>query len=269
MQKHSDAIFKKGSQTYYNSSLFFPSHIRHDISILYAFVRVADDFVDTIPQNKEGFLAFKHDYLAKQSTNDIVMRFKEIEKKYGFDPAWTEAFFTSMEMDLHNKTYATMSDLQTYLHGSSEVIGLFINRILGISTVADIYAQYLGKAMQLINFVRDINEDLALDRIYIPIEDLKKFGISIEEFKQKQVTIDKLKNLIRFEIHRYQSWQKEAEKGYAYLPKRYRIAIKTAADMYKWTASVIYANPSIIYHQKVKPSKWHIILRGVGNVIFA
>ncbi|MGE4453850.1 MAG: hypothetical protein AB7D92_04890 [Sphaerochaeta sp.] len=64
---------------------------------------------------------------------------------------------------------------------------------------------------------------------------------------------------------RYQGWQKEAEKGYSYIPRRYRIPIMTAADMYCWTASEIAKDPFIVFHRQVKPPKFRILRKGIAH----
>ncbi|HEQ72648.1 MAG TPA: phytoene/squalene synthase family protein, partial [Spirochaetia bacterium] len=70
------AVFKKGSTTYFNSSLFFPEKVRRDVFILYGFVRTADDFVDRIPQNGEGFRRFVKKYRAARAgtpAGDVII----------------------------------------------------------------------------------------------------------------------------------------------------------------------------------------------------
>lgn len=90
-----------------------------------------------------------------------------------------------------------------------------------------------------------------------------------EVLSGKQSQSNDLEKLIRFEIERYYILQQEAEKGYHLIPRRYRIAIKTAADMYNWTAHKIYENPLIVFQKKIKPSKWRILTSGVLNFLTA
>ena len=103
------------------SSLFFPKKIRNDVFICYAFVRRADDLVDSLPKNNEEFYRFKHHYdQAKQGipTGDIVIdSFVDLENRKRFDPSWTEAFLYSMELDLTKTSY---NNLQELLAGRSE-----------------------------------------------------------------------------------------------------------------------------------------------------
>jgi phytoene synthase len=118
--------------------------------------------------------------------------------------------------------------------------------------------------MQLINFIRDIQEDRLLGRVYMPQEDIKKFGISSQD--ELFTNEEKFSKLLKFEIERYFSIQKQAERGYKYIPYAYRIPIKTASDMYNWTAREIYKNPSIVF-KKVKPHPFRVILQFIKNSV--
>lgn len=262
-------IFRTGSMTYSTSSIFFPENTRKDVTIVYAFVRTLDNFVDKIPPDFKKFNEFKKDYYNARTgfttLNTIVNLFHTIEKKYKFDTRWTDDFIKSMEMDFTKKTYSTIKDLEQYMYGSANIIGLYMAKLLGLPSASYHYAELLGKSMQYLNFIRDIDEDLYLGRIYFPQSDLKKFGLRTLKFEE---TKNKKKEFIAFmkdQIARYLSWQVEAEKGFPFIPKRFLIPIKTASDMYKWTADVISKDPFIIYRKKVKPSALRILLTGTKN----
>jgi phytoene synthase len=259
-------IFKRGSKTYYTSSLFFPPEKRKQVSVLYAFVRVADDFVDSTPQDERGFYTFGEAYRTSWHTgvssgNLVIDDFITLQRNRGFNPDWTEAFLRSMELDLNKRIYQSLDESLEYIYGSAEVIGLFMNRILGVPPEADGYARMLGRSMQYINFIRDIDEDVALGRRYLP--ELPESMQSLEK-QEAAAQPDRFRGYIIDQIERYRSWQAEAVKGYAYLPRRYRIPIETAADMYDWTASKIEQDPFIVYRKKVKPAKMRIILHVAG-----
>jgi phytoene synthase len=263
MNRKLEDIFRKGSTTYFNTSLFFPNSVRRDIIALYAFVRTADDFVDETPADPQGFLQFSNLYKKGQQgiqTGDLVIdAFSDLSRKYQFNPQWAEAFLISMERDLYRSTYTTMQELKDYMYGSAEVIGLFMARILQLPEGAIPYAKMQGRAMQLINFIRDVQEDKRLGREYLPQENRREGLLS--EYNAKEYP-DEFKEYIRALITQYRQWQKEAEIGYSLIPTRYLIPIKTAADMYRWTADVIYSDPFLVFQQKVKPSK-ALILRKV------
>lgn len=265
-EKH-EQIFRSGSKTYYFSSRFFPPAVRRDVYALYGFVRVADNLVDDQPVDPTAFHAFRRTYTealrsGKASGDVIIDAFLELQRRKQFDPAWTEAFLDSMEHDLSSSTCETLDEVLTYIYGSAEVIGLYMARIMDLSEEAFGYAAMLGRAMQYINFIRDIKEDLAIGRRYLP---LGSSGLASLEQSYAQTHEKQFAAFIREEIKRYQLWQKEAEKGYRYIPRRYRIPIMTAADMYCWTAQQIAKDPFIVYEKRVKPPKARILRKGIAH----
>jgi phytoene synthase len=262
-------IFKKGSRTYFYSTVFFPKTVKKDVFTLYSFLRKADDYVDSIPQDSESFYAFKDLYYDAKSgteTDDIVINsFVELVNRKNFEESWVDAFLNSMEMDIYKSSYQNMEELMTYLYGSSEVVGLFMAKIMDLSSESFNAARHLGRAMQYINFIRDISEDIDLGRVYFPQDDLDMFGLESLERKFTIDKRDKFNGFIRKQLETYKRWQKEAEKGFSFIPYRYLISIKTASDMYNWTAREIEKDPFVVYKKKVKPSTPKIVFNVFTN----
>jgi 15-cis-phytoene synthase len=283
-------IFKRGSTTYFYSSLFFPTLIRRRVTVLYAFVRLADDYVDQIPQDKTGFYAFWEEFKRARSnqlnslqgsgdsnqlanfqshldntTSQAIEAFAALEKELGFDPGWADAFLKSMEMDLTKNVYENLAETEEYIYGSANVIGLFMSRMLGLPKAAEKHAESLGKAMQYINFIRDIAEDLDLGRNYFPQTEYRENNISD---LQPQTTAGRPKEYSKFlqsQLEIYKKWQREGEAGFAYIPKNFLVPIKTASDLYKWTAYQIQKHPFEVYKRKIKPSKRRILRTTLWN----
>ena len=255
--KKLQTIFKKGSTTYYYSSLFFPANLRNSVTTLYAFVRTADDYVDAIPQQESEFNNFKKatsDALNGISTeHNIITPFIALLKEHTILKEWVTAFLNSMSADLHKKIYATYEELEEYMYGSAEVVGLMMARLMKLPEQSYNAARTQGKAMQLLNFIRDVKEDLELGRQYIPESDLRQVGV--KKLSPSDINIEKL---ITYEINRYFLLQKKAEEGYKYIPRDYLIPIKTAADLYKWTAKTILKDPRIIFRKKIKPTPLYV-----------
>lgn len=264
-------IFKKGSKTFFYSSFFFPKNIKEDVSTLYAFVRVADDFVDSVPALREKFLNFKNLYYealkGKLSNISVIDEFVTLQKKYMFKQDWVDAFLLAMESDLNIQKMQIMKDTEDYMYGSASVVGFMMCRILGIKEEAYPYALKLGEAFQYINFIRDIAEDNTLHRQYLPDENLKKYNLenlSFDYIKQNQENFNKF---IRAELDYFYKLIDQAKVGFKFIPKRYRIPIEIATNLYLFTARIIYQNPSIIYKVKVKPKKTKIFYEAL-KVIF-
>ena len=258
--------FKQGSKTYFNSSIFFPEHVRKDVFILYGFVRKADNFIDVIPQNPDGYYQFKQNYqyaLNGGNVKDsIVQSFVELVNRKGLKPEWVDSFFRSMEMDLTKSIYHTVDETLEYIFGSAEVIGLFMAKILDLPAESYEAAKMQGRAMQYINFIRDIKEDLEFGRRYLPVEGTSLKRFELDYMKDNQ---DRFIDFIRHHVSLYRRWQKDAENGYRHIPKRYLVPIKTASDMYGWTARKIENNPLIVFQRKVKPSTLRVVFHIVCN----
>lgn len=296
-------IFKKGSTTYYWASKFFPKKAREDIFKLYSFVRVMDNFVDEFPAQPKKLhqaeklrktLLGRHSRLDRESSKSmdpltpsyatghgkseddilsmneiqVVQNIVELTKKYDFKEEWLQAFYQSMKWDAEEHIYTTLDDTLAYIYGSAEVIGLMMSKILHLSSKATYAAQMQGRAMQFINFLRDIDEDNRLGRCYFPKEDLEKFKLNdLSQVSVKSKPAE-FTNFVQFQLSRYELWQKEAHAGFGYIPKRYRISIATAVDGYNWTAAQIAINPQVVFEKKIKPTKQQLLLWAAKHTIF-
>ncbi|MFW5703314.1 MAG: phytoene/squalene synthase family protein [Patescibacteria group bacterium] len=265
-------IFKSGSVTYYYSSLFFPRDVRDDIFVFYAYVRTADDLVDAVPQDIKGFAEYRQQTETGlrdgHSENPLIQGLLDVMQKHQIDAACITSFLDSMEADTTKTTYQTYQELDDYMYGSAGVIGLIMSQILSLPEKSFTSAQMQGNAMQLINFIRDIQEDIDLGRQYIPQEDLEQFNLSNQHPTSSEEQ-EQFCKLVHFEIERYYKLQEQAEEGYQYIPRKYRIPIKTAADMYNWTARQIWKDPMIVFQKKVKPNPVFVLMTALKNILIA
>jgi 15-cis-phytoene synthase len=263
------STFKQGSKTYFTSSLFFPPAVKSDVFALYGFVRAADTFVDSVPQDANGFARFRASYAratAGQLTGDAVIDpMADLVKRKSFDPLWVEAFLDAMEADLSRRTYDTIEETLGYVYGSAEVIGLFMARILGLPEEAFPAARLLGRAMQYINFIRDIREDMGLGRRYLPLVSAELPCLSPQAAAEHPAAF---RAFMSHHLGLYAGWQAGAEKGFPLIPRRYRLPIKTASDMYNWTAARIARDPFVVWERQVKPRAPRIVLTALANAAF-
>ena len=264
-------IFRAGSKTYFYSSMFFPGDVREDVFSLYSFVRLIDDLVDSVPPKTDEFYSFMERYfsaLAGEPSDDVVIdSFVSLLYKKDFDPSWVGSFLSAMESDLSSQGRQSKAEIESYIHGSAEVVGLMMAKILNLPPKSHPYAMLLGKSMQYLNFIRDISEDLSLGRTYFPAEDFEEYNLRSIEYEDALFAKDSFTGFISQQLSYYGLWQKEAEEGFKYIPKRYLIPIKTASEMYKWTAEQIRKNPLVVYKLKVKPSIPRIVSVGAYNLV--
>lgn len=260
-------IFEKGSRTYFTASQFFPQNIRDDVTTLYAFVRQADDFVDNVPADMEGFLNFEiewqNHFHNKKVQDPIVREFVKMAGKYAIKKEWVDAFLAATKSDLCHKKCTSMQDTLSYVYGSAEVIGLMLCRIFGVDEKNYMGAQILGRSMQYANFLRDVDEDNQLGRQYIPLSIINRYGFKTLTKNECQKKKKNYCKLMRAEIDRYREWRKQAQKAIQALPFSVRVPVRLADSMYNWTTQQIYKSPLIVFDKKVKPAKWFILLTGL------
>ena len=148
-------IMEEYSTTFFACVEEWPDEIRKDIYKLYAYLRVIDEMVEGVNYDDD----FKQYRM-------VIEAFHEVSDKYEFKGEWLEDFHHAMFTDLHKKKHTMVSMLE-YCKGSSESVGCMMARILGCPPEADYYARALGRAYQIINFVRDYEEDLEKGYEYI------------------------------------------------------------------------------------------------------
>ncbi|HEU4912736.1 MAG TPA: phytoene/squalene synthase family protein [Actinomycetes bacterium] len=224
-------------RTYYLSTLLLPPHKRPHVHALYGFARYADELVDDLDSPDPDALVdwgdrFLKD-LAAGDSSDPVSR-AAIHTAHTWDiPSHTfEAFLESMRMDITVTGYDTYADLERYMYGSAAVIGLQMVPILEpLDDRAAAHARVLGEAFQLSNFIRDVAEDLRRGRVYLPQQDLDRFGVSRADLAPGP-TPPHVVDLLRFEIDRNRRLYAEARPGIAMLHPTSRDCIETAFRLY-------------------------------------
>ena len=154
----SKEIMEEYSTTFFDCVLEYPEDVKQDIFNLYAYLRVVDEMVEQT--DADGKI---YNY---KEWRQIIADFHKVSDKYEFEAEWLASFHQSMFTDVIKKEHTVMSMLE-YCKGSAEAVGCMMARILGCPPEADKYAKSLGRAYQIINFVRDYEEDLEKGYEYI------------------------------------------------------------------------------------------------------
>jgi 15-cis-phytoene synthase len=235
------AVQRAYSRTYYFSTRLFPPEIRRHVYALYAFTRCADEIVDTpgdataVAQlaSLEAFEAETMAALAGEEVENPILRaFANTARQRSIGSAHVRSFISSMKMDTYVSRYPTYEDLEEYVYGSAAVVGLMMCRVMGIEAEEALpHAEALGVAMQLTNFLRDVREDWQRGRIYLPLEDLKRFGYSEGDLGSGRAT-EAFVELMRFEIERARTLYLIADLGMRYIPRGRRYPVVVARHLY-------------------------------------
>jgi phytoene synthase len=167
-----------------------------------------------------------------------------------------------MESDLEARPCDSLEDVLRYTWGSAEVIGLCMLKVLGVSDEAQSTARLMGRSMQFINFLRDVAEDYGLGRRYLPLAGMKELSPEAAEADPEA-----FRAFMRGWTQVYGEWQRGGAAGYPLLPWRFRWAIKTASDLYNWTARAIQREPMVVWKRKLKPSGLRILWTAGINLL--
>jgi 15-cis-phytoene synthase len=236
-------LHARHGRTYYLATLLLPRWKRRHVHALYGFTRYADEIVDDLSSTLDGagqaaaLEAWGERFFAglrgQPCPDPILPAVLHTVRAFDLDVADFERFLHSMAMDLHTDGYRTYQDLLVYMEGSAAVIGTMMAPILesGDPPAAAEHARQLGLAFQLTNFIRDVAEDLERGRVYLPAEDLERFGVGRADLAAAQAS-PAVAELLAFEVERARSHYRAAEPGIELLAPSSRPCIRVAFDLY-------------------------------------
>jgi phytoene synthase len=225
-------------KTYYLATQLLPPGKRPYVHALYGFARYTDEFVDDLSRpDPAGLVAWSERFLTDLDRGDsddpVALAAIHTARTWGLPAQHFEAFLASMRMDITVTGYETYADLERYMYGSAAVIGLQMVPILEpLDDRAACHALALGEAFQLSNFIRDVAEDLRRGRVYLPQEDLDRFGVTRADLAPGP-TPPHVAELLRFEIARARDLYARAEPGIDLLHPTSRDCIRTAFTLYR------------------------------------
>jgi phytoene synthase len=253
---------KRHGTTYYWSTLVLPKHKRPHVFALYGFCRYADDIVDDlgpvpVAQRAAALASFGERFFADlergASEDPVLKAVVDTVRTLDIDPECFRRFLRSMTMDLTVERYETWEDLLGYMDGSAAVIGEMMLPVLEPTVTAAIaHARDLGNAFQLTNFLRDINEDLDRGRVYLPQEDVRRFGVDLSARRCTPEFVQ----LMKFEIARCRELYASADIGLGMLPKQSARSIGAARVLYGRILDKIEARDYDVFSGRASVSTW-------------
>ena len=229
-----------GSSFYY-SFMFLPPERRRAITALYAFCREVDDVVDEVTEDRVARLKldwWRHQVAMAfgaaaapsdgEAPHPVTRALGPAIAAFSLPRLPFDEIIDGMQMDLDYNRYETFTDLRLYCHRVAGAVGLLSARIFGYSNPATLeYADRLGIALQLTNIVRDVAEDAQRNRIYLPLEDLSRFGVAEDDLVRRRDG-PAVRDLVTFQIDRAEQHYAEA---LALLPPEDRRAQRTGLIM--------------------------------------
>jgi 15-cis-phytoene synthase len=236
-------LHARHGRTYYLATLLLPRWKRRHVHALYGFTRYADEIVDDLdsaldrPGQAAALRALRERFFAglrgAPCDDPVLPAVLHTVRAFDLDPSDFEQFLDAMAADLTVDGYRTYDDLCGYMEGSAAVIGTMLAPILESSDppAAREHARQLGLAFQLTNFLRDVAEDLQRGRVYLPAEDLERFGVGRADLAAAQAT-PAVRALLAFQVTRARAHYRAAEPGIELLAPSSRPCIRVAFELY-------------------------------------
>ncbi len=234
---------------------------------LYAFCRMSDNIVDCSENDAEQKLAAWHRraLTSEPPSYDLVtVAWSDTRFRYRIPQRYAEQLIEGVGRDLRQKRYCTYEDVVRYAYGVASTVGLMSMHIIGFASEQAIpYAIKLGIALQITNILRDIGEDWANGRLYLPMDEMAAFGLSEADLDRGQVH-DRWRSFLRFQIERNHRLYDDANPGIALLNKDGRLAVAAASSLYRAILNDIEAHDYDVFHRRAHVNAWGKVRRLPG-----
>ena len=237
--KSQTALFSK---SFFFSSQILPKEKRWNTYALYSFCRYADNIVDNPRKRAQAELFEEIASLAREiqiayrrgeSEHPVLKPFIQVALKREIPIQYVMDLLDGVKMDLLKNRYETFADLYEFAYRVAGVVGLMMSYVMGFNNKeALVYAEKLGIAMQLTNILRDIQEDKNMNRIYLPLQELKQFGLSEEDIISERFD-ERMLAFMKFQVERAHRYFDEAQPGIAMLDQDAQFAILSSSKIYR------------------------------------
>lgn len=256
---HCDAVTAEHSRSFHLASGLLPPDKRRAARALYAFCRVTDDIVDRPGSEVESVLAnWRLRALdPNPPAHDLVaVAWADARLRYHIPRRYAEQLIEGVGRDLRQHRYASFDDLATYCYGVASTVGLMSMHIIGFRGPEAIpHAIKLGVALQITNILRDVATDYAAGRVYLPQDELRRFGILASDLAAGRVT-ESWRSFMRFQIDRNRRLYAESWPGIALLDADGRFGIAAAAGLYRAILDDIEAHDYDVFSRRAHVGAW-------------
>jgi 15-cis-phytoene synthase len=234
----------KGSKSFYFATRFFPPDLARSAHAIYWFCRHTDDLADECLTAEQGRRdvdqwseSLERAYKTGVADHPVLAVFLDTVRHHNIPIEYAYELIEGMRMDLASSRFETFEELRLFCYRVASVVGLMMCWVIGFEHDADRdralpHAVDLGIAMQLTNILRDIGEDLGRGRIYLPKDEMARFGCSEDSLLEHRRD-DSFRELMKFQICRARDYYEAGNLGIPMLNRRGRFAVEVASDVYK------------------------------------
>ncbi len=248
---HCAAVTRAHSRSFHLATALLPAAKRQAMHALYAVCRISDDLVDG-REGEAAFRAWRAQVLSPDTApnNPLLLAWADTRQRYAIPPRFVEQLLEGVARDLRPRPVLTFDDLAAYAYGVASTVGLMSMHIIGYAGPKAVpYAIKLGVALQLTHILRDVGEDLATGRLYLPLTELAQFGLAQRDLAAALVD-DRWRAFMRFQIARNRQLYAEAWPGIRLLQSDGRLAVTAAANFYGAILDDIESHDYDVFHRR-------------------
>ena len=249
-------VARTRARNFYYSFVLLSAQQRKAMCAIYAFMRYCDDLSDEPGANRAAIDRWQSEMeealVGRFSGHPLWPAFHHTVRRFGIPPEYFHEMIAGVTSDLEPREIETFDQLYRYCYQVASVVGLTIVHIFGFDTRSVLpLAEKCGVAFQLTNILRDIREDAEKGRIYVPMEDLRRFGVSAEDLSTGHSSESFLR-LMRFEAARARAYYNESMPLLDLIHPRSRPSLWALISIYSRLLERIEAKNYDVFSQRVR-----------------
>jgi phytoene synthase len=233
-------VARRRAKNFYYSFLLLERPQRDAMCAIYAFMRQCDDLSDDPAAEKSKLpeavalwrLELSRALRGDMGSNPIWPAFSDTVRRYSIPHRFFHEMIDGISSDLEPRRVETYQELYRYCYQVASVVGMTVIHIFGFDSVkALLLAEKCGVAFQLTNILRDVREDALLGRVYLPREDLERFGVPVEQLRSG-VEDERFRDLMRFESRRAHEFYEESAQLMSLIHSKSRRSLWALREIY-------------------------------------
>jgi phytoene synthase len=272
-QAHCRRVAKKRAKNFYYSFVLLSPEKKNAMCAMYAFMRYCDDLSDEPGATRTAMdrwrEALTEALAGRPDSGPLWPAFLDAVTRYGIPHKYFHEMIEGVASDLAPRTFHTFDELYQYCYRVASVVGLTTIHIFGFDSSSALpLAEKCGIAFQLTNILRDIREDAGLGRVYLPSEDLARFGVSTEDLRSARRT-EAFDHLMEFEIARARNYYDESAPLIDLIHEESRGSLRALIAIYRGLLQRIAESPSDVLIRRISlPAieKVWIVLRSAAGI---
>ncbi len=269
------SLAKRTAGNFYFSFLTLPAEQLRDMCALYAFMRVSDDLGDdltrSVEQRRAALVKWREDLelalAGGKSNHPVFPALTDLVSRREIPPKYLAAVIEGVQMDLNPQGFETFAELADYCYHVAGAVGLCCIHVWGFEGEDAVpLAVDCGCAFQLTNILRDLGEDAQMGRVYLPREDLRRFGYDSGDIAA-HCRDERFQELMQFEVARAREYYASATRLFAHLQPTGRPIYAAMLRIYGGLLDEIERRGFDVYSERVRLPRWRKLWISLDAVV--